>query len=260
MAVINCDFSSDVLSTSTSMHVILPQPSKVNMEPDILKKFNTKPAVLYLLHGYSGDHTGWTHYSSLARYVREMNIAVIMPTVSNSYYTNMENKFDYWTFFSEELPEIVHRFFNITSDPQKTFVAGLSMGGYGAFKLALTYPEKFAAAGSFSGALDIFHYYNIIKSDPDEKQRFDRIFGDMDNFNGSENDLFQLADNLKKSNKTIPKLYQCCGTEDFLYKENQNLKNHLLKNNVDLTYEEGPGEHNWDYWDPAIKRFLDFTS
>ena len=258
MAVISCDFFSDVLNTSTSMQVILPQHSKINMEPNVLERFKDKPSVLYLLHGYSGDHTGWLYYSSLAKYVSEMNMAVIMPAVSNSYYTNMVNKFDYWTFFSEELPELVHRFFNISSNPEETFVAGLSMGGYGAFKLALTYPDRFAAAGSFSGAIDIFHYYNIVKSDLNEKQRFDRIFGDMDKFNGSKNDLFQLVDNNIKGKKKFPKLYQSCGTEDFLYKENQNFKNYLLKNNIELTYEEGSGEHNWDFWDPAIARFIDF--
>jgi len=132
------------------------------------------------------------------------------------------------------------------------------MGGYGAFKLGLTYPEKFAAAGSFSGALDIDHYYNIIKVNPDEKQRFDRIFGDMDKFNGSGNDLFQLVKNIKNKNLKCPRLFQSCGTEDFLYKENINFKNHLLENDINLTYEESPGEHNWDFWDPAIKRFLNF--
>ena len=261
MAVIDCNFYSKTLDTSTSMKVILPQcPEGGDIPCEIKKRFNEEPNVLYLLHGYSGDHNSWLNLTSILRYTRDMNIIVVMPSGGNSYYTNMMNNFNYWTFLSEELPDLTHKFFKISKKPEKTFVAGLSMGGYGAFKLALTYPERFAAAGSFSGALDNAAYYSKIKTIPEEKIKFDRIFGDMNRFSGSGNDLFKLVNDVKNKKSKLPGLFQCCGTEDFFYQENINFRNCLVDNKIQLTYEEAPGEHNWDFWDVAIKRFLNYIS
>lgn len=153
MALIHCDFFSEVLGLNTSACVVLPQPSGP------LQWASAPPArrypVLWLLHGLSDDHTIWQRRTSIERYVDPMGLAVVMPGVHRSWYTDMAAGNRYWTFVSEELPGIMRSLFPISERRDDNFVAGLSMGGYGAFKLALRHPERFAAAASLSGALSI---------------------------------------------------------------------------------------------------------
>jgi S-formylglutathione hydrolase FrmB len=216
------------------------------------KAGDKKHPVLYLLHGMSDDHTIWLRRTSIERYVSDLGIAVVMPAVARSYYTDMHTGLKYWTFVSEELPRLAESFFPISDKREDTFAAGLSMGGYGAFKLALARPEKFAAAASLSGALDPME---LSKHMPDRIAEHYSIFGDKPVY-GTANDLFHLSHELANSSAAKPKLFQCCGTEDFLYQDNLKFKNHLNAHNFDLTYEEGPGTHEWGYWDTNIQRIL----
>src|SRR3954464_8456510 len=149
MALMRCDLFSDALSLSTSLTVILPQPTRtqIGMTGDAGED---PPPVLYLLHGLSDDDTIWLRRTSIERYVAPLGLAVVMPQVHRSFYTDEAYGGRYWTFLSEELPELVGRFFRVSSRPEDTFVAGLSMGGYGALKLALRQPERFVAAASLS--------------------------------------------------------------------------------------------------------------
>jgi S-formylglutathione hydrolase FrmB len=126
------------------------------------------------------------------------------------------------------------------------------MGGYGAFKLALRRPDMFAAAASLSGAMDIVRRAALHGDDLDSE--FRRIFGD--HVQGSDDDLFALLEQVSRSNGPKPKLYQCCGTEDFLYEENIRFKNVCEQTDLDYTYEEEPGEHEWGYWDKKIQDVL----
>ncbi|MFB1051010.1 alpha/beta hydrolase [Paraliobacillus sp. JSM ZJ581] len=246
MAVIKCDFFSEVLSISTSMTVILPQP---NLNQGIrVKKYPT----LYLLHGFSDDHTAWTRRTSIERYVENLGIAVVMPQVDHSYYTDMEYGKKYWTFLSEELPQVAQSFFPLSDLREENYVAGLSMGGYGALKWALRQPNRFAAAASLSGALDIV---KCLEKFPDDRKRgFYHIFGDKE-IKGTENDLFWLIEQADTLD-TKPLLYQCCGTEDFLYEDNLQFYEKVKKSSFDLTIEFSSGSHDWLYWDEKIQNVL----
>jgi S-formylglutathione hydrolase FrmB len=130
--------------------------------------------VLYLLHGLSDDHTAWSRYTSIGRYAEAAGLAVVMPAVHRSFYANESAGHRYWDFVSEELPEVVRTFFQVSDRSEDTFVAGLSMGGYGAVRLALTFPGRYAAAASMSGALDIVR----AMADPSRTELSRRIFGD----------------------------------------------------------------------------------
>jgi len=253
MALINCNFFSEVLGISTSITVILPQNTKTQIGITGSKKKEKYP-VLYLLHGLSDDHTIWQRNTSIERYVADMGIAVVMPNAGRSFYTDMKHGYKYWTYITEELPEIVASFFPISSLREDNFIAGLSMGGYGAFKAVLSHPEKYCAGASLSGALNM-NTSLINERDEDFKMELYNIFGDISSFNGSENDLFSLASNLK-SCATKPKLYQCCGTEDFLYKDNIKFKNFIEEKNFDYTYDESEGVHEWSYWNAQIQKVL----
>lgn len=255
MALIHCDFFSEVLGMSTSMTVILPQPGFKDNERET--HFRTgKCPVLYLLHGFSDDHTAWIRRTSIERYVAHFQLAVVMPNVHRSYYTNMAAGGRYWTFVSEELPRIAQSFFGLSDLQEDNFVAGLSMGGYGAFKLALGMPENFSAAASLSGALDLKSTIQITY--PERKKEWENIFGDPNKVEGSENDLLTLARNTIKNDKSLPKLYQWCGTEDFLYPGNINFLKAARELNLDLTYDECPGDHSWGCWDRQIQRVLEW--
>ena len=157
MALITCDFYSESLGLCCAMNVILPQAtsSQIGMQGSVRAK---KHPVLWLLHGLSDDHTIWARRTSIERYVAERGIAVVMPNAGKSFYKNMASGPAYGTFLKEELPEIAQSFFPLSTDRRDNFVAGNSMGGYGAFLLALSQPERFAAAASLSGALDIANH------------------------------------------------------------------------------------------------------
>lgn len=254
MALIHCNFSSTVLQLDMGMDVILPEPAAPASgvpQPDLQRH-----PVLYLLHGLSDDHTIWQRRTSIERYVKERDLVVVMPAVQRSFYSDMACGGAFWTYVSEEVPALAQSFFPITGDPAQTFVAGLSMGGFGAFKLALNHPERFGAAASLSGAVDIIE----VGSGPgDEWQREMRcIFGDPASLPGSSNDLFHLAEKLAKSGHANLPLYQFCGTDDFLYGQNQRFRAHAEGLGLNLTYAEGPGGHEWSVWDAEIQQVLDW--
>lgn len=250
MALMQCDFFSDVLGLSTSMTVILPQAVKtqIGMKGVSLKD---KHPTLYLLHGLSDDHSIWTRRTSIERYVAEMDLAVVMPQVHRSYYCDMEYGMRYWTFLTEELPAVARSFFPLSADREDNFAAGLSMGGYGALKWALRKPESLAAAASLSGGVN-----RARKPDNPLWQRdYHLVFGDRP-VAGTDDDLFDLVHRLDAGSGPKPKFYQCCGTEDFVYQDNRLFREEWKKTKLDFTYEEGPGTHEWGYWDAKIRDVL----
>lgn len=255
MALIQCNFFSEVLGISTSMTVILPQQTKRQIGLDNKKKPDGRHPTLYLLHGLSDDDTAWVRKSSIERYVASRGLAVVMPNVHRSFYTDMAFGGRYWTFLSEELPEVAHSFFPLSDKREDNFVAGLSMGGYGAFKWALRQPERFAAAASLSGALDMTARGEG-EVDEELEHMFKMVFGD--GVAGTDNDLLWLLEQGAAAGGPKPKLFQCCGTEDFLYEDNLRFTEVCRKSGYELTDLYDPGAHEWNYWDEHIKLVLDW--
>jgi len=250
MALIKCDFFSESLQLSTSMTVILPQQTnlQIGMKNN---RSGEKHQTLYLLHGLSDDHSIWTRRTSIERYAAPLGLAVVMPQVDRSFYTNMVYGNKYWTFLTEELPMVARSFFPLSEAREDNFVAGLSMGGYGAFKWALNKPDHFIAAASLSGAMDV---ETLRKRS--EGELYQLIFGE-ESILGTEHDLFSLVENLKE--RTVkPSLYQCCGTEDFLFEDNKRFKQACEQTSFDYSYEFSPGSHEWGYWDKKIQDVLEW--
>lgn len=252
MAHLRCDFYSDVLGLSTSMTVLLPQvaASQIGIQSSAA---SSDPPTLYLLHGLSDDDTIWTRHTSIERYAAERGLAVIMPQVHRSFYTDEALGGRYWTFLSEELPEVVGRFFRLSPRREDTFVAGLSMGGYGAFKWALRQPERFAAAASLSGSLDVVR--RMPADVPGYPGMFQRIFGDV-SAQGTDADLLWLIAEAARNGVELPRLYVCCGTEDRLYADSLTFRDTGQANGVEMTTQFGPGDHDWAYWDAKIQDVL----
>jgi S-formylglutathione hydrolase FrmB len=252
MALLHTQFFSDALGVSTSMTVVLPQRTTTQIGmPGVAPDAGDGVPVLYLLHGLSDDDTIWSRRTSIERYVAELGLAVVMPRVERSYYQDEVHGSRYWTFLADELPGVVGSFFRVSSRREDTFVAGLSMGGYGALRWALARPERFAAAASLSGALDPFEP-GFLDDRPDV---LDRVFGG-DPAPGGDNDVFALLDGAVRTGADLPALYLACGTEDGLVGQNRRFLAAADAAGVPVTSDLGPGDHEWGYWDARIRDVL----
>lgn len=251
--VLHCDFFSPVLRRDTHVNVILPTPSEKGQKmPKDLK-------VLYLLHGLNGDECSWLHYSNIRRYANAAGIAVVIPGVGNSWYQNMAHGEDFFTYITEELYEYVQALFPVSKKREDTFIAGLSMGGYGAWYLGLACPEKFSATASFSGAVDIAFRYlpEAIPEGAELPFYVDNCFGDPTKIAGSDRDVYTLFEKAKAKG-IVPRMYQSCGTADFLYQMNVAANKKLTEMGAEITWRETPGvDHVWDFWDSEVRWILE---
>ena len=239
MAFFQTSCKSSALGVECGVNVILPDnPASKNL-----------PCV-WLLHGLSDDHTCWQRYSAIERHAREFQVGVVMPAVNRSFYTDLPTGGKYYTYISEELPRAMRAFFPLSEKRKDNFVAGLSMGGYGAFLLALTKPENYAAAASFSGAMDVMYFYKNAK--PESLW----VFGKKPPAN-TDADLFHLLRKRVAEKRNLPQLSLYCGAKDFLYDGNVRMRGELKKLGVPFDYYESPDHaHTWDYWDICVADVL----
>jgi S-formylglutathione hydrolase FrmB len=159
---------------------------------------------------------------------------------------------------TEELPQVIQSMFPVSRKREDTFIAGLSMGGYGAWYLALRRPDLYAAAASLSGAVDIGFRVTPLKLDEKAPKPFfaENCFGDLRALPGSDSDLIALYPRAAEKG-LLPRLYQSCGTKDYLYYMNRLTHEKLVELGAEITYHEIPGmEHEWDCWDQEIRRVL----
>lgn len=253
MAFASIDFFSYTLGMDTTMKVLLPE--KRQQSP--VRQPGRQYPVLYLLHGHSDDDSGWIRKSLIELLVRDLDLIVVMPNCHRSFYTNGKETHRYFDFIARELPVVVSNFFPASDKREDTCVAGISMGGYGAFKLALTYPERYRAAASISGALYPFDVVRASKTagmftTPDFEEQFYRIFGSEETFAESDDNLEQLIRRLSKSSRELPHLFQCAGTEDPLFQSSQTLLAVLEEAKLPVASITESGGHNWDFWNRMI--------
>lgn len=257
MAFFDFHFFSETLGLTCAAHVFIPQQTsrQIGMAGGGRRE---KYPTLYLLHGLSDDHTIWMRRTAIERYAAEKNIAVVMPAVARSFYQDMASGPKYWTFVSEELPALCEQFFPLATEREQRFAAGLSMGGYGALRLGLGCPEKFAAAASLSGALDIARRLREAGRDGAllTKAEYVGIFGSELRGEDTDADLFFLAEKVAASGGPKPALFMACGTGDRLVDEQRAFQKHLASLHLPVTCEESPGTHEWGYWDAQIQRVL----
>ena len=249
MALVDCDFFSESLEVGTSVTVVLPQQTEAQIGVAAAERTDAEMPVLYLLHGLSDDHTAWLRYTSIERYAAEAGLAVVMPAVGRSFYADERHGHAYWTYVSEELPRVMGSFFRFSGRRQDTFVAGLSMGGYGTLKLVLRQPERFAAAASLSGALDVA----ALAERPERRELFQRVF---DGPPAPDEDLFVLL--AEADPASLPPLYLGCGTEDPLHAQVVRFADEADAAGAKVTTDFRPGDHEWGLWDQMIRDVIDW--
>lgn len=236
------------------MNVLLPE--RPLTELTAARGTPAKPfPVLWLLHGRTDDHTTWMRRSSIERYVADLGIAVVMPAANLSYYQNMPSGARYADFIDHELPVVARSLFPLSAERSENFIAGLSMGGYGAMRSALLYPERYAAAASLSGALDVVSLN--ASQDPVRIDSMRQAFGERyREMAGTPADLLAQLERSQREGIDLPKLFACCGRQDFLIEHSRSFAKLCEQHGLSLHYIENEGDHNWAYWDQMIQDVL----
>ncbi len=248
MALIRLDHTPETIKVNTPLNIILPDPASAKQLPIRNRK------VLYLLHGLSDDASAWQRYSSIENIANQYGLVVVMPSVGRSFYADLPNGQQYFTYLIEELPQYLKDVFNLDPKREDTLIAGLSMGGYGVLKAAMNFPERFFAAASFSGVVSM-EILRVLKDDT-RKQEFEYIFGDLEKIFDSEHDPMVWLRKAAQNIPALPHLYIACGRQDDLYPVNMLAHKVLTEMGIPHEYYEEDGKHDWDFWDKQIKRFL----
>ncbi|RUS45041.1 alpha/beta hydrolase family protein [Cohnella sp. AR92] len=254
MATINMHFFSHSLKRAVPLTALIPLdspflPPQKNSEIQPLKS-------LYLLHGYSGTHTDWSHFSRIRELSDRYRIAVFMPSGENHFYVDDENKGSmFGEYIGKDLIDFTRMLFPLSSSREDTFIAGVSMGGYGAIRNGYKYADRYGHIIGLSSALIP---YKIANKEPGFKDEiadygyYRSVFGDLTELLGSDKDPEAIVRRLIETGEELPRLYMACGTEDFLLDVNRRFHDFLEENKVEHTYRESAGAHTWDFCNEAI--------
>ncbi|MBQ6356948.1 MAG: acetylesterase [Solobacterium sp.] len=252
MALIQVNYLSKALFRTVPVQVILPV-DRISFETMDYEPVKEKFKTLYLLHGLLGNYTDWVSGTRIQRWAEEKNLAVVMPSGDNSFYVNSQvvNN-DYGEFIGHELVEVTRRMFPLSDKREDTFIAGLSMGGFGALRNGIKYADTFGYVAGLSSAVHLF------EDNADNVAGEGQVFGDIAAARKTDLNPKVALENVLQSGKTLPKFYMACGLSDGLLASNRDLHEFLVEHGADVTYIEEPGAHEWDFWDRQIKCVLDW--
>ena len=240
MAVNQMHFYSEALGMYTTVNVILPLPRRMPQSQRPMR-------VLTLLHGMGDDYSAWLHRTNIENYALRAGLAVVMPDGNLSCWENMEHGGRYRDYILDELPRVMHACLPLSSAREDNFIAGCSMGGFGALKLGLAAPEKWSAIGCFSAG------HREYRPDSPRNQAMLR------NVYGSRLDEFeqQIERDALRADKPPLQIWHGCGDEDIL-RENAERTRAFLQDAPGIAYhfEILPGKHNWLLWDGMVERFI----
>ena len=257
-------FYSVCRSGQTRVNYVIPNdlmPEMVADNPHYQRPMKT----LYLLHGFSGNESDWQFTGVAEDIAFRYNMAVIMPDGENSFYLDRpSSSAKFGTYVGEELVNFTRKMFGLSDKREDTYIAGLSMGGFGALHTALAYPQTFAGCVALSSALIIHELKDMDAGVPNimaNLEYYQETFGDLKQAEFTDKNPEVLYEKVQNSDVPMPLIYQACGTEDFLYANNTQFRDFVLAHRTDdhsYTYEEGPGIHDWNFWNTYIFRGLDW--
>ena len=248
MAYINCRFYSKYLAHQTNVCVLLPE--LYGREPQ-----DAYP-VIYLLHGRGDDCTSYTRNSCIERYADEHGIIVVMPTAETSFYVDGVSGKRYFSYLTGELPELVRTWFPITRDPDCTFIGGLSMGAYGALKIGLTFPERFAGIGILSAGIRPDLLPDFAPTEEENEILHENIAQAFGTEMAPENIPQVMIESILAEGRKVPAIRHYEGKQDMLYEMNEDFRKFAESRPLDYKYEEWDGLHDWVFWDTALQKML----
>lgn len=260
MAYLQVNFLSQSLLRTVTVNVLLPADK---MEfPGMPKSPGPPYKTLYLLHGVFGNYTDWIQGTNIQRWAEEKNLAVIMPSGENLFYLDQEASHAlYGEYVGRELVEITRKMFPLSDRREDTFIAGLSMGGYGALRNGLKYHKTFGCIGALSSALIIDGLEARTDEHPffiETKSYAEAVFGELAKVKESDKNPEWLAGKLKEEGAEIPKIYMACGEEDSLLEANKKFFHFLKDTGINAYFSTSAGGHEWDFWNRHIKEMLDW--
>ena len=254
MVLFRGDIKCKSLQRRTSISVILPADN-IHFLQDTEEVVPQPYKTLYLLHGLYGSDDIFLANTSIQKFAEDHGIAIVIPCGENSFYVDNEKAHAYYgEYVGQELLDITRNIFPLSDKREDTFIAGFSMGGYGAIRNGLKYHENFSKIGMISPALitdDIAGYgddSNVLRS----RGFYESIFGDLDEVEGSDMDPKYLIENCPD----IPDIYMACGIDDFLFRKSADFYMYLRETGVDATFVGDEGEHTWEFCDKYIKEFI----
>lgn len=260
MAFLQVNLFSKSLMRMVPVNVILPV-DKMEL-PGIPHRKNEPFKTLYLLHGLLGNHMDWGTTSRVQRFAEEHNLAVVMPAGENAFYIDHPETHNlYGEFIGKELVELTRKMFHLSAEREDTFIGGLSMGGFGAIRNGLKYHDTFGCIVALSAALIIDIIQERIANPVmfcDTQEFAETTFGNLDELKNSDKNPKFLVEQLLKEDRKLPKIYMACGDKDILLDVNKDFAAFLKEKSVDVTFEIGNGDHEWDFWDAYIKKAIEW--
>lgn len=260
MSRLEFSYASPSLGYRTTVTVLLPSIDWIEMMRGVAAEefYGRRYPVLWLLHGSSGDNDCWTRFTRLESWAEQNRIAVVMPDCRLSAFCDMQHGPAYYSFVADELPRVCAELFPISGERSGNFIGGLSMGGYGALKVGLRNPERYSLVLNLSGGVDrVAHVERAVRENRTtglhNVHAMRETFGDLGAVEGSENDVFALAEALARSGRPKPKVFTSIGTRDPHWDENVRLRTLLVKNDYEIEWEQGPFIHDWTNWNHSIE-------
>ncbi len=227
------------------------------------KHYKRPMKTLYLLHGFSGNDCDWEYNGVAEDIAAAYNMAVFMISTGNNFYLDRKaTGCQFGTYAGEEVVNYTRKLFGLSDKKEDTLIAGLSMGGFGAIHTGFAYPETFGGVVALSSALIIHNLEKMDEGFTDIMANYEyyrEVFGDLKTAKDSDNNPEVLYRKLKEAGKEIPPVYMAIGTEDFLYDENQIMRKFFEEQKADFIYEEGPGNHEWKFWNTYIHKGLEWV-
>ena len=254
MVLFRGDVKCKSLQRRTSISVILPSDN-IHFLNDAEEIVPQPYKTLYLLHGLYGSDDIFLANTSIQKFAEDNGIAIVIPCGDNSFYVDNEKAHAYYgEYVGQELLDITRNIFPLSDKREDTFIAGFSMGGYGAIRNGLKYSQNFSKIGMISAALITEDIVNFVSDDNVLRSRdfYESVFGNLDEIKDSDKNPKYLIENTDD----VPDIFMACGLNDFLHERNVDFYEFLKSKNIDAEFVEAPGEHTWEFCDEYIKECI----
>ena len=258
MAIFEAEFDAETLKRTVSFRAVLP-----------FERFRPPYPTLYLLHGLSGNSGRWMYYTGIRFLAETKGVAVIMPSAENSFYLDIPVRDgclgDFGAYVGRELVEATREMFPLSARREETFLAGMSMGGYGAMRNGLKYHDTFGRVAVFAGAVHFYEYdREWVRTQGNVRGELAN-FGDLDETEHTDRNPRYLIGQLEAMNRAdgenrFPAFYMTCGTEDALLGANEALAGALKAAGADVVWRPVPGKHDFAFCDQNLSPVMEWLT